>query len=77
MKESEKEAESFVPEASEGGQNAALVIALLIASFTTFSKVAFSFNQSIILYICDMLRTAIIYSLVDYCLSVVESGYLS
>ena len=41
LKESEKEAERFVPEASEGGQNAALVIALLIASFTTFSKVAF------------------------------------
>lgn len=37
----------------------------------------FSFNQSIILYICDMLRTAIIYSLVDYCLSVVESGILA
>lgn len=34
----------------------------------------FSFNQSIILYICDMLRTAIIYSLVDICLDVFFSG---
>jgi len=48
LKESEKEAESFVPEASEGGQNAALVIALLIASFTTFSKVAFSVDPTFI-----------------------------
>ena len=48
LKESEKEAERFVPEASEGGQNAALIIALLIASFTTFSKVAFSVDPTFI-----------------------------